>query len=282
MPCYLLLLLFFLSTCSDRKQKSTIDINNSELEIFSANRATISDLKLPKYFHRPSVKPLSFAAFLRALPLKTKGSKVKYYNGTYKSNDEVYAAVIDLPIGKKDLHQCADAIIRLRAEYFWNQKRYDQIHFNFTNGQNVAYSKWKQGYRIAFDGNQASWIKKAKPSDSYETFWSYLETIFMYAGTASLEKELKPVVFSDLKIGDIFIQGGYPGHAVIVVDLAIEENTGNKIFMLAQSYMPAQELQLLKNPEDPKLSPWYSTEFGQELVTPEWTFNKSNLRRFSE
>lgn len=109
-----------------------------------------------------------------------------------------------------------------------------------------------------------------------------MEIIFTYAGTYSLSKELIPVNMNDLKIGDVFIQGGFPGHAVIVVDMAVNPKNNDKIFLLAQSYMPAQELQILKNPNDENLSPWYSVDFSGELITPEWKFLKSDLKRFEE
>ena len=64
--------------------------------------------------------------------------------------------------------------------------------------------------------------------------------VFSYAGTASLSRELAPVNYQDMKIGDVFIQGGHPGHAVIVVDIAVHPKTKKKVFLLAQSYMPAQ------------------------------------------
>ena len=63
-----------------------------------------------------------------------------------------------------------------------------------------------------------------------------------------------------MRIGDVFIIGGSPGHAVIVVDMAVNPETHEKVFLLAQSYMPAQQIQLLKNNNDPDLSPWYSQE----------------------
>lgn len=205
---------------------------------------------------------------------------VKYYNGSFKANKNVYDAVIDLPIGNKDLHQCADAVMRLRADYFYQQKAFDKIHFNFTNGFKVDFNRWKNGERIAIKGNKTSWVKTAKPSESYETYWKYMETIFQYAGTASLSKELNLINTKDLKIGDVFIKGGFPGHAVIVVDVAVNPNTNKRIFLLAQSYMPAQELQVLKNPNNKSLSPWYETNFGDLLQTPEWTFKSSELKRF--
>ncbi len=89
------------------------------------------------------------------------------------------------------------------------------------------------------------------------------------------------VNLNDIQIGDVFIQGGSPGHAVIVVDMAIDSNQ-NKVFLLAQSYMPAQDIQILTNPNDRKLSPWYKVNFEGDLETPEWTFKKSDLKRFKD
>lgn len=231
-------------------------------------------------FVRQEESKTSFDFFLRNLPLKPLGSNVLYFDGTIKPNRNVYDAVVDLSIGKKDLHQCADAVMRLRADYFYSQKQYNKIHFNFTNGFRADFSKWTEGYRIAIKGNKTSWVKTAKPSDSYETYWKYLETVFTYAGTASLEKEMKPINSSDIKIGDVFIKGGFPGHAVIVVDIAVNPKNNQKIMLLAQSYMPAQEIQILKNPNDNSLSPWYAVDFGTSLKTPEWTFSSSQLKRF--
>lgn len=236
--------------------------------------------QLPQGFVREEESKNSFDYFLRNLPLKPLGSNVLYFDGTTKPNRNVYEAVVDLPIGKQDLHQCADAVMRLRADYFYSQKQYDKIHFNFTNGFRADFSKWAAGYRIAIKGNKTSWIKTAKPSNSYETYWKYLEKVFMYAGTASLEKELKPINALDIKIGDVFIKGGFPGHAVIVVDMAVNPKNNKKIMLLAQSYMPAQELQILKNPNNSSLSPWYAVDFGTSLQTPEWTFSSSQLKRF--
>jgi hypothetical protein len=234
----------------------------------------------PLGFVREEESKSSFGHFLRNLSLKPLGANVLYYDGTVKYNRNVYDAVVNLPIGKQDLHQCADAVMRLRADYFYSQKQYDKIHFNFTNGFRVDFSKWAAGYRITVKGNKTSWVKTAKPSVSYETYWKYLETVFMFAGTASLEKELKAIKIFDVKIGDVFIKGGFPGHAVIVVDIAVNPKTNQKIMLLAQSYMPAQEIQILKNPNNTALNPWYVTDFGSSLKTPEWTFNSSQLKRF--
>jgi hypothetical protein len=96
-----------------------------------------------------------------------------------------------------------------------------------------------------------------------------------------LSRELQPVDnVSDMRIGDVFIKGGFPGHAVIVVDMAANPTTGKKVFLLAQSYMPAQDVHILRNPANPKSNPWYELAFGERLHTPEWTFTAKELKRF--
>ena len=229
----------------------------------------------PKGYQRIPVPPSSFAAYLRNLPLKSPGSPIGIYDGTTIASSG-HEAVIDLPIGQQDLHQCADAIMRLRAEYFYINKKYDNIHFNFTNGMRVDYNKWKQGYRMQVNGNKTQWVHSAEPEDSYESFWAYLELIFMYAGTASLEKELEPRAYADMQIGDVLIIGGFPGHAVIIVDMAEKVETGEKLFMVAQSFMPAQDLHIIISAE--AINPWYYHDKPLQLSS--WDFDKSDLRHF--
>ncbi len=236
----------------------------------------------PEGYERIMFNDNSFQIYLRKLPLKPHNSKVIYYNGAIKDKDYVYDAVVDLKIGNKNLHQCADAVIRLRAEYLYKQGLYDEIHFNFTNGFRADYSEWMKGKRISVNGNKVTWVQKAGASNVYDDFWNYLETVFTYAGTLSLFKELQKINTDDLNIGDVFIQGGSPGHAVIIVDMAVDRMTNKKVFLIAQSYMPAQEIQILKNPNDNSISPWYTDDFGSILVTPEWTFNKVSLKRFKK
>src|SRR4030095_7684570 len=116
-----------------------------------------------------------------------------------------------------------------------------------------------------------------EPSNTYKDFRNYMEFVFTYAGTLSLSKSLKQKNIKDIAAGDVFIFGGSPGHAVIVVDVA-ENKNGEKVFMIAQSYMPAQETQILKNMNDDQLSPWYSANVVGKLYTPQWTFDVQQLK----
>lgn len=253
-------------------------VKKSNLPIIDTSGMTLQTrFNPPTGFERKSCDSSSFAHYLRNLPLKKANSSVLYYDGRVKSNYGVYEAVIDLPIGKRNLHQCADAVMRLKAEYLWSTKQYDKIHFNFTNGFRVDYTEWMKGKRMVVKGNNTYWVNGAERANSYQDFWKYMELIFNYAGTLSLEREMKAKSVENIEIGDVFILGGSPGHAVIVADLVVNPSTGEKRFLLAQSYMPAQETQILKNPND-NGSPWYSSNFGEVLNTPEWTFYKSQLR----
>ena len=237
----------------------------------------------PSGYVRETCSDNSFTTYLRNLPLLPKGSKVLLYNGKEKANQAAAFAVVDMEIGNRDLQQCADAVIRLRAEYLWKHKRYADIKFNFTSGFTAEYKKWAEGNRIKVNDNQVQWYASGKGVDySYKTFRNYLDMVFMYAGTASLSRELPAVLYTSLQPGDVFIKGGSPGHAVIVMDVAIHPNTGKKVFLLGQSYMPAQQIHILVNPTSRNLSPWYElteTDAGK-LYTPEWIFEKKDLKRF--
>lgn len=262
-------------TCGHEKEK-----HNSYVKSTDEGDSIRSRFDVPEGFKRYTAQKGSFGEYLQNLRLKPKGTIAKNYDGTIKEPQDVYEAVIEIDVGNKDLQQCADAIMRLRAEYLYGQQRYSEIAFNFTNGFRAEYSKWRSGYRISVKRNKSEWYKKYDFSETYQDFREYLDIVFTYAGTLSLSKELAHADITNLQIGDIFIRGGSPGHAVIVVDMALNENTGEKIFILAQSYMPAQDIQILKNQGNKEISPWYSDNFVNDLITPEWIFRKTELKRF--
>ncbi|MGZ4035019.1 MAG: DUF4846 domain-containing protein, partial [Bacteroidia bacterium] len=162
----------------------------------------------------------------------------------------------------------------------YSVKDYEDLHFNFTSGDKIGFKKWSEGNRVSLKGNKVIWTSGAAKDDSYKTFKNYLNVIFNYAGTSSLSKELKSIDLKDIQIGDVFIVGGFPGHAVLVIDVCENSKTGEKLFMIQQSYMPAQEIHILKNLNNSSLSPWYSINFGDVLLTPEWPFHRDQLMRW--
>ncbi len=240
----------------------------------------ISDIPLPPGYSRVHTDFPSFAGWLRDLPLLPAGSPVVYYDGSLKPDQSMHFRVIEMDIGDGDLQQCADALMRLRAEYLFSRKIYPAIHFNFVNGFQADYSKWMQGYRISIQGSRVSWKAKTGKDSSWSQFRRYLSKVYEYANSWSLEQETLPLAdITQAGIGDIFLQGGFPGHGVMIVDMA-QNKKGEKIFLIAQSYMPAQSIHILKSFDS--TSPWYRLDFGTTLQTPTWVFKAAHLRKFKD
>lgn len=286
---FIISIVLLITGCSQKKELEDIDASKEKVlkidedkETYKVNESgmTIKErYPTPKDYTRVSLEENSFGEFLRNQKLKAYGEKVLYYNNREKNNSGVYDSVFDVDIGDRDLHQCADAIMLLRGEYLYSQGLYDEISFNFVSGFKAEYSKWKEGYRIKIDGNNVSYYKGTEAANTYETFRKYMDMVMAYSGTLSLDKELQSVEIEDIQVGDVFIIGGSPGHGVIVVDMALNSQN-EKIFLLAQSYMPAQQTQILINPMDRDISPWYSLKGKEKLITPEWSFDLDKLKRF--
>jgi Domain of unknown function (4846) len=233
----------------------------------------------PTGFVREDAAAGSFTAWLRGLPLKPGRPAVRLFDGRLKANQEAHHAVLDMDVGSRDLQQCADAVMRLRAEYLYAAGAIDRVRFDVTTGAPASLAGWFEGDRPVVRRNALSWARTGPRESSYASMRRFLDVVFTYAGSASLARQLRPVTDRDLQPGDVFIQGGFPGHAVLVADVA-RGPAGRSTFLLVQSYMPAQELHVLRNPADQAQGPWYEVSAGSGLATPEWTFGAGALRRF--
>lgn len=231
----------------------------------------------PQGYKRVRLRPGSFADWLRHLPLKPDGTRVRLHNGRLKFNQFAHAAVVNIDTGKRDLQQCADAVIRLRAEYLYSHRRFRELRFHFTSGDLTTFERWAAGWRPRIRGNRVSWVKRQPTGTGRASFRRWLRLVYTYAGTISVRREMKPIPLAELQVGDIFVQAGSPGHAVLVVDMVRHARTGARQYLLMQSYTPAQDMHVLRNP---KGGVWYSFPPGQRIVTPEWKFAPGDARRF--
>ena len=263
---YLLVITLFLGCVSSIEEKPVVktkEINSKFVSTNNNGNTIATRFNVPAGFERIKVASNSFGSYLRQLPLKAPESSVAYYDGTKKPNNDVYCAVVDMELDHRDLQQCADAVMRLRGEYLFKEKRFSEIKFNYLS-----------------DGKPRYFKDYSKGDMSYSKFRKYMIQVFSFANTASLRDELKTRPIMEMEIGDTFIQKGSPfGHAVIIVDMAIDKATGEKLYLLAQSYMPAQDTQILLNPMNNKLSPWYQLN-EKAITTPEWPFVPEDLRHF--
>ena len=192
------ILLLLIISCSssnktDHNQTKADEIVNSQIKD-EDNKKVINQVKLippPESYFRVLAKENSFAEYLRNLYLKTENNAVVLFDGNLKENQTAQYRVLKMDVGDKDLQQCADAVMRLWAEYLFEQKLFEEIHFNFTSGDVAKWNEYAEGYRPTISGNSVSWNKTKDEDYSYPNFREYLNLVFNYAGSYSLSKELK-------------------------------------------------------------------------------------------
>ena len=236
----------------------------------------------PVGFERAAAPAGSFASFLRTLPLLPDGAPVVDYRGAplhAGGHHPNIVAVADLDVGKRDLQHCADVILRLHAEWRYGTGARD-LTYRAVSGQTLSYARWLAGERSVVDGKKLVFRPLAAPAkDDHAIFRTWLDDVFSWAGTASIERDGKQVALADVRGGDFFVMSGSPfGHSVLVLDVATAPD-GRRALLLGQSYMPAQSFQVLR-PADSGPA-WFVVAPDQaEVQTPFWRpFPVSSLRR---
>jgi hypothetical protein len=263
--------------CNNIPEKYPVDVLAGEKkEIYK----TINDIPLPRGYTHIKTGDSLYAEWLLGIGLRINKT-VYLYNGKPKPNQEVQFAVLDMDIGRKNLLQCADAAIRLRAAYLFRAGCFNKINFIATSGDTLSFTRWQRGIRWKLQaGKLVKFDSHEKLSPPEKSFQAFMEFVYAYCGTYSLGRHLAAVSIPALiQPGDIFIEGGFPGHAVTVMAVATNNN-GKIIYLLSQGYRPAQDIHLLKNPGNPKLSPWYSLDDIYPVHTPEWKFEDGSLKRW--
>ncbi|MEG1555231.1 MAG: DUF4846 domain-containing protein [Bacteroidales bacterium] len=255
-PISLLSISIFFICCNakiaevDRQNKpaTTIDL----FFVDSCQGMTVRDrIAVPSGFERKEYDDHSFQQYILTLPLKPCESSVVSYSGDTMHYPDEIVGVYDIALTKEDILQCADMLMKIRAEYLYAEKRYDEIIFTITNGMVVPFSKFAAGYRVKVSGgNQTQWVCSGEKGFTREVFDSYLTFIYYYAGTLSLNKTSIPVDINEIEIGDFFIIGGSPGHCMMMVDKAYNKETKETAILLGQGYMPSQDFHLLYPTED--------------------------------
>jgi hypothetical protein len=108
---------------------------------YSNPYATIAAIPVPPGYHRILAESASFATWLRNIPLK-KDRTVYLFDGRPKRNQDAQFAVLNISVGKQDLQQCADAVMRLRAEYLYSLHSYSNIDFYTEQGARLNFWQW--------------------------------------------------------------------------------------------------------------------------------------------
>jgi hypothetical protein len=225
--------------------------------------------------HLTSYQKNSWRYFLQHLPVIN--APVLDYTGKPISNQTKHVAIINYDIGSSDLQQCADALMRIRAEYLFEQKRFNEIGFHFCSGQYYSWSMYCTGIKPVTKSHGVIFISTGNSyQQTHESLRHYLNIVYAYANTISLCKELKPA--ADFETGTVIITPGSPGHTCIIIGDTINDK-GEKLYKLAEGYMPAQSIYILSNPFDKTINPWYRLSKG-EIITASYDFTNYQLKKF--
>lgn len=251
------------------------------LSRYDSTQTIKSRIQPPNGFQRVSIHPNSFGHWLRGLPLLQERSPVKDYQGKIRrtSEDTTIAAVVNYNVRGKKLEQCMDIIIRLRAEYLRSQHRTGEIAFYLPINYLLKWDDWKNGFRPIHRGIKIHLVKSRAPDSSRISFEKYLKEIFYYINTQTAYFNYHKIEFEDLQIGDFIVKKGNRGHAVLIVDLAID-SSGNKIALIGQGDTPARQFYLLNYKKN---QPWIPLK-NEENYPPLPIRKKmywEGLRRFS-
>jgi hypothetical protein len=247
----------------------------------AAAKSIESAIPVPPGFTRVAVAAGSFADWLRHLPLAPAGTTVTLYDGRPLLDQSIIAAVVDIDTGGSDLQQCADAVMRLRAEFLYSRGLLGAIGFALLDGQPYPFSAYSRGVTPRQDGDAVRWENDRPRGASHADLRRYLDLLFGFASTRSLARELQPVPsLRETEVGDVFIRAGQPGHAVIIADMAVNKSTGRRLVLLIQGSMPARGIYVLNNTRHPELGAWFEIVDGKPLVTPGYQFQPNELRRF--
>jgi len=209
-----------------------------------------------------SVEHDAFADWIGNLPLEEPEVPVRTHAGAQVGHR---ARVIDFPMVRGDLQQCADSAIRVRAEYL--KEIGAPISFHATSGDPMPWERWQAGERPYESGNRLKW--KPGTSGGWD---AYLAKVFMWAGTRSLQYDTDAV--SHPRPGDVLVSPGSPGHAVLLLDVATRgEET---LVLVGEGFMPAQDFHVELGPREG----WWPYRDG--IALDHWTLPASGLRRWKE
>lgn len=216
----------------------------------------------------------SWQYFLQHLPVVD--NPIVDYRGRQIDYQQKHVGIIPYDVGTSDLQQCADALMRLRAEYLFQQKRFNEIGFHFVSGDYYTWDDYCRGLRPVAKGNGVKFISVASSEKDHESLRKYLDIVYNYASTISLSKELKTA--SDFEVGTVIIYAGSPGHCFIIIDEALNKS-GEKVFKLAEGYTPAQSIYVLRNLKEEGISPWHKLKKGV-IETASYRFDSYKLGKF--
>ena len=142
------------------------------------------------------------------------------------------------------------------------------IAFHATSGDLLPWERYRNGERPYVKSNRIHW-RLTQTEGSWE---GWLRSVFIWAGTLSLQAY--DTVEADKPIpGDVLLEGGSPGHVVLILDVA--KQGSHTYILIGEGFMPAQDFHIELGPE----SGWWRWD-GDGLALNHWVFDADSLRRW--
>ena len=138
----LLFISFIFFGCNNYDNGSVID-KNLDVKINASGNNIRDRILAPTGYNWVNEEPNSFGAYLQNIQLKEDKSPILDYTGSPIPNQSEHVAILNYDLGNKDLQQCADAVIRLRAEYLFERGNYSEIAFHFTSGDLFTWEQYR-------------------------------------------------------------------------------------------------------------------------------------------
>jgi len=239
---------------------------------------------VPDGFFRPPFPTESYQTYLQSIAIKTADAKVMKFNG-YEKKFICYVAVVEEELMDEDIMHGEHYAQKLRAQYLYNHSKYELIRFSYDDNRSISYQEWMDGMRFVWQDSIFVLDSISAPASGDIVFKKFMKELYSNSTSLGLNSDTYVLPIDQLSIGDVFIQPQdlySPGHAVLILDMAVDPLTGEKLVLLGQGYTPAQNMHILANPFDEDISPWYRVKEDEPFfATAQWTFRMKHLRRFT-
>jgi len=209
----------------------------------------------------------SFGDWLASLPVDSAHTVLHYYTGDEALQQNGHAAIIDIPV-KNNIQDSRKIIMRLYAEYLYQQGRYNELQFSNNEGNII---------------NPKIWFSEKYPGQPfqfpYRDFRKYLNETLAAASWKSWMQKLEKISRLEAQAGDIVYQKSGGGSHAMLIAAAANGRNGQRYHLYIEGATPPAEVHVVANNEQKVLSPWYPMIEGQPVRTPYWVFNDKNYYR---
>jgi hypothetical protein len=217
----------------------------------------------PQY-KRVQLDPDSFGSWLRRLSLKPAGSPVlDYRSRIYKTaEDSVVGAVVAMDISGRRMEQCMDVLVRLYAEYLWQQSQAIRLKLPLPGRYWLAWQDWAAGLRPRYRGTHVSLIQNSTSDHSEANYRAYLREVYAASATQQFYYSYQSLDREMAQPGDFIVKKGRKRHAVMIVDIA-RNPEGEEIALIGHGDTPACQFFLLRYSED---NLWFPLGNGKNVL----------------